>query len=163
MCSCGIYSLGNATGVPLANSEHVQVLQYDPGDFYRQHHDQNAHPHSPWGPRLYTFFQYLSDVPGGGGTRFTELNLTVEAKRGRALMWPSVYDSDPSAIRFQSDHRTQHEALTVTKGQKFAANMWLHQFDFQNTLAAGCKNEDLAAWRPSDPDAADDPPDSMNS
>ena len=57
-------------------------------------------------------------------------------------MWPSVYDEDPSAIRRVSDHRTTHEALTVTKGQKLAANMWLHQFDFQTALSAGCKNED---------------------
>ena len=55
-----------------------------------------------------------------GGTRFTHLNLTVEAKRGRALFWPSVLDSDPSCVKSQSDHRTTHEALTVTKGQKFA-------------------------------------------
>ena len=52
--------VANVTGVPLVNSEHVQVLQYDPGDFYRQHHDQNAHPDSPWGPRLFTFFLYLN-------------------------------------------------------------------------------------------------------
>ena len=149
--------VANATGVPLDNSEHVQVLKYETGDFYRQHHDQNAHKHSPWGPRLYTFFLYLSDVPEGGGTRFVQLNMTVEAKRGRALFWPSVYDSDPSATRFTSDARTTHEALTVTKGMKFAANMWLHQFDFQNTLRAGCRNEDLAEWRPSSPDEADHP------
>ena len=136
--------VANVTGVPVANSEHVQVLKYEPGDFYRQHHDQNAHPHSPWGPRLFTFFTYLNDVEEGGGTKFNLLNLTVEPKPGRALMWPSVLDSDPSAVRRVSDHRTTHEALTVTKGQKLAANMWLHQYDFQNTLAHGCKNEDRA-------------------
>ena len=154
------HRVANVTGVPLANSEHVQILQYDPGDFYRQHHDQNAHPHSPWGPRLYTFFLYLNNVPegGGGGTRFSQLNLTVEAKRGRALFWPSVLDNDPSAVRTQSDHRTTHEALTVTKGQKYAANMWLHQFDFQGALAAGCRNEDLAEWRPPNPQVADEMP-----
>ena len=96
---------------------------------------------------------------GGGGTRFTHLNVTVEAKRGRAVFWPSVHDHDPSAIREHSDPRTTHEALTVTRGQKFAANMWLHQFDFQNSLAAGCRNEDQAEWRPSSPEDADsDPP-----
>ena len=136
--------VANVTGVPIANSEHVQVLKYEPGDFYRQHHDQNAHPHSPWGPRLFTFFTYLNDVDEGGGTKFNLLNITVEPKPGRALMWPSVLDSDPSAVRRVSDHRTTHEALTVTKGQKLAANMWLHQYDFQNTLAHGCKNEDHA-------------------
>ena len=104
-----------------------------------------------------------STVDEGGGTRFHHLNLTVEAKRGRALFWPSVLDSDPSAIRSTSDSRTTHEALTVTKGKKFAANMWLHQFDFQSALAAGCKNEDLADWRPTVPAQADkDPTDADN-
>lgn len=78
-------------------------------------------------------------VDEGGGTRFTHLNLTVEPKRGRALFWPSVLDQDPSAISMGSDARTTHEALTVRRGKKFAANMWLHQFDFQNALAAGCR------------------------
>ncbi len=36
--------------------------------------------------------------------------------------------------------------------------MWLHQFDFQSALAAGCKNEDHAEWQPKDPTAADEPP-----
>jgi len=148
--------VANVTGVPLANSEHVQVLQYDPGDFYKPHHDQNAHKHSPWGPRLFTFFLYLSGVDEGGGTRFTHLNLTVEPKRGRALFWPSVLDQDPSAISMGSDARTTHEALTVRRGKKFAANMWLHQFDFQNALAAGCRNEDHADWRPSSASEADE-------
>lgn len=136
--------VANVTGVPLSHSEHVQVLKYEPGDFYREHHDQNAHPRSPWGPRLFTFFLYLNEVEHGGGTRFTHLNITVEPKPGRALMWPSVFDTDPSAVTRVSDQRTTHEAMTVRRGQKLAANMWLHQFDFQNTLAHGCKNEDQA-------------------
>ena len=116
-------------------------------------------PHSPpWGPRLYTFFLYLNNVPegGGGGTRFSQLNRTVEAKRGERS-WPSVLDNDPSAVRTQSDHRTTHEALTVTKGQKFAANMWLHQFDFQGARGR-MRNEDLAEWRPPNPQVADEMP-----
>ena len=136
--------IANVTGVPVSHSEHVQVLHYDPGDFYRQHHDQNAHPRSPWGPRLFTFFLYLNDVERGGGTRFVHLNMTVEAKRGRALMWPSVLDKDPSAIRNHEDSRTTHEALAVEAGIKRAANVWLHQYDFQSKLAAGCRNEDHA-------------------
>jgi len=138
--------VSNLTGVPLTNSEHIQVLQYEVGDFYREHHDQNARPRAPWGPRLFTFFLYLSDVEEGGGTRFRYLNITVEPKRGRALVWPSVFDDDPDCTRNfgRADQRTTHEALPVTAGRKYAANMWLHQYDFQRPLAAGCKNEDDA-------------------
>ena len=37
-----------------------------------------------------------------------------------------------------------HESVAVEKGEKLAVNMWLHQYDFQTALAAGCKNEDHA-------------------
>ena len=125
--------VANVTGVPLANSEHVQVLQYDPGDFYRQHHDQNAHPLSPWGPRLYTFFLYLSDVEEGGGTKF-DLGFTITPKKGRAVLWPATKNDEP----FVSDDRTYHEALPVTKGTKYAANFWLHQYDYVTPHHSGC-------------------------
>ena len=48
-------------------------------------------------------------------------------------------DEDPSHA---SDQRTTHEALAVVRGTKYAANMWLHQYNFQAPLASGCKNED---------------------
>ena len=123
----------DATGVPLANSEHVLVLHHDVGDFYRQHHYQNAHPHSPWGPRLYTFFLYLSDVEAGGGTRFTDLGITVTPKLGRGILWPSVFGSDLN----KSDKRTNHEALPVEKGVKYAANLWQHLYDFKTPSRSG--------------------------
>lgn len=135
--------IANVTGVPISHGEHVQVLRYDAGQFYKEHHDQNAHPRSPWGPRLFTFFLYLSNVEEGGGTRFTSLNMTVHPKPGRALVWPSVLDADPSAIH-GADMRTMHESVSVVKGEKIAANVWLHQYDFQTALAAGCKNSDYA-------------------
>ena len=69
--------ISELTEVPWENSEHLQVLQYEVGQFYTEHHDQIAPRYSIWGPRLYTFFTYLSDVEEGGGTRFTQLNLTV--------------------------------------------------------------------------------------
>ena len=77
----------------------------------------------------------------GGGTRFTALNVTVRPKRGRALIWPSVYDDDPTAKDRYSDPRTHHEALPVKRGTKFSANLWIHAYDFQRPKAAGCTNE----------------------
>ena len=36
------------------------------------------------------------------------------------------------------DGRTNHEALPVTEGIKFGANMWIHQFDFKTPSERGC-------------------------
>ena len=56
----------NLTGVPKDNAEFFQVLRYEPGQFYRTHHDQNTHADSLSGVRLFTFFIYLHAPDGGG-------------------------------------------------------------------------------------------------
>jgi prolyl 4-hydroxylase len=86
------------------------------------------------GVRIFTLYFYLNDVEEGGGTNFPSLNLTVTPKRGRAALWPSVYDHDPNL----KDPRTEHAALPVTKGVKYGANAWLHQRDFKNPHREGC-------------------------
>ena len=67
-----------------------------------------------------TLYLYLNDVENGGGTNFDELDITVMPKRGRALLWPSVLDSNPN----QKDDRTTHQALPVGKDSlKYGANV----------------------------------------
>ena len=122
--------IANVTRVPWEYAEHLQTLKYLPGQFYREHHDQNAPRNSAWGPRLYTFFIYLSDVEAGGETRFTRLNISVTPRKGSAILWPSVLSEDP----FVTDERTYHEAVTVDKGIKFSANFWIHMYEFQQVF-----------------------------
>jgi prolyl 4-hydroxylase len=125
----------NLTGIPSVNAESLQLLRYQQGQFYKVHHD-----YLPFeakrvpGPRILTVFMYLNDVEEGGETRFPLLNLTVKPKMGRVLLWPSVYNDRP----FEKDRLTNHEALTVTKGIKYAANAWFHQYDYQDATERGC-------------------------
>ena len=89
--------------------------------------------------RILTVFLYLNnDVEEGGATNFPLLDLTVEPKRGRALIiWPTtvgVLDEDPR----QMDPMTNHQALPVTKGLKYGANAWLHQRVMETAIALGC-------------------------
>jgi len=42
-------------------------------------------------------------------------------KQGRALIWPSVRNEDPTRI----EQLTHHEALPVEKGVKYGANAWV--------------------------------------
>jgi len=82
---------------------------------------------------VYTFFLYLSDVEEGGGTKF-DLGFTVQPKKGKAVIWPATHNERP----FVQDPRTHHEALPVTKGIKYAANFWIHQYDYVAAHHMGC-------------------------
>jgi 2OG-Fe(II) oxygenase superfamily len=93
---------------------------------YEEHHDYiDIDLERQQGVRILTVYLYLNDVEAGGGTNFPKLNVTVMPKRGRALIWPSVRDDDPS----EPDTRTDHQALPVMKGIKYGANLWYHQRD----------------------------------
>ena len=105
------------------------------GQHYRTHHDMGVQDNDkPCGPRILTFFLYLSDVEEGGETSFPFLNISVKPKKGRALLWPSTLDSDPTKM----DPRTRHEAKPVIKGRKYAANYWIHLYNFMITHRYGC-------------------------
>jgi len=64
------------TYVPRQNYESFQVLSYEQGQYYRTHHDYGAEDVKlACGPRILTFFLYLSDVDEGGETNFPTLNI----------------------------------------------------------------------------------------
>lgn len=123
--------------IPSNNSEALQLLRYEENQFYKVHHDYtHLHSGSMAGVRILTVFLYLNDDQlQGGGTNFPALNnLTVLPKQGRAILWPSVLSDEPGKI----DIRTEHQALPVERGVKFAANAWIHERDFRTPLQIGC-------------------------
>mmetsp|Transcript_20650 Transcript_20650/g.29573 ORF Transcript_20650/g.29573 Transcript_20650/m.29573 type:complete len:507 (-) Transcript_20650:1616-3136(-) len=125
------------TGVQ--NSEYLQLLQYEPDQYYKQHHDYIPHHKGmPCGVRILTLFIYLNDVEEGGGTSFPLVNdrkgVVVQPKKGNAVIWPSVLDHAPES----KDGRTDHEALPVLKGKKYGANAWIHSRDFKAAFAKNC-------------------------
>jgi prolyl 4-hydroxylase len=127
--------LVNVTGIPERNSEHLQLLRYEEGQFYTRHHDYiDHHRWQIQSVRILTFFMYFNDVAAGGGTHFPLLNITIVPKRGRSVLWPSVLDDDPNA----KDVRTDHEALAVESGVKYGGNAWFHQRDYVTAHEKGC-------------------------
>ncbi|RYG69404.1 2OG-Fe(II) oxygenase [archaeon] len=116
---------------------HTQVLRYEANQHYTVHHDYGVEDiHLACGPRILTFFLYLSDVEEGGETFFPQINggVKVTPKRGRAVLWPSVLDEDV----LMQDTRTTHAALPVKRGLKLAANAWLHLYDYSKPNLWGC-------------------------
>jgi prolyl 4-hydroxylase len=127
--------LQEITGIPQINTENLQLLRYEPDQFYEVHHDYIPHHiRLQSGPRILTVYLYLNDVAAGGGTNFDDLDITVMPKRGRALLWPSTLDEAPD----QKDERTTHQALPVEAGIKFGANAWYHLRDFRTPSSTGC-------------------------
>jgi prolyl 4-hydroxylase len=122
-------------GIPESNSEDLQLLKYEAGQFYHTHHDYIPHQKDRnCGPRILTFFLYLSDVVKGGGTNFPDLGITIQPKTGRALLWPSTLNDKP----MEKDKRTKHQALPVEEGVKFGANAWIHMYDYTTPQKDGC-------------------------
>lgn len=130
------------TNIPDENFEYVQILYYHSCShendkncsFYKRHHDYiDAQYDKNEGPRILTLFLYLNDVEEGGFTEF-ETGISVQPKKGRAILWPHVKDASPHHI----DTRTNHEARPVLKGEKMAANFWIHQYDFKTPHSKGC-------------------------
>jgi prolyl 4-hydroxylase len=106
-----------------------------PGQLYTTHHDHAAVDSTrPAGARALTFFLYLSDVEEGGETDFPSLNIRVTPSKGKALLWPNTLDHDTQEM----DPRTFHQALPVKKGVKYAANAWIHLYDYQKADLWGC-------------------------
>mmetsp|Transcript_18408 Transcript_18408/g.42360 ORF Transcript_18408/g.42360 Transcript_18408/m.42360 type:complete len:385 (-) Transcript_18408:361-1515(-) len=139
--------VADVTQTPTENAEFAQLVYYHACDdesdnnkcaFYRRHSDYIAgDQYRLQGVRIYTLFTYLNDVPEGGATRFTDLPngpVTFQPVKGKAVLWPSVLADEPHTV----DPRTHHEALPVTKGEKYGANFWIHQYNFRNTHAKGC-------------------------
>lgn len=127
------------TLIPQTNSESLQMLRYDEGQYYGVHHDLiEEQANRPPGVRILTFYMYLNGNEDsgleGGGTRFPKVGVTVTPKKGRAAMWSSVLNDHPHI----KDPRTDHTALPVTKGVKFGANAWIHQRDFMTPNIMGC-------------------------
>ena len=127
--------IANVTQVPIENFENFQILRYLPGQYYRTHHDMSENDNRlASGPRIYTFFLYLSDVEEGGETNFPRLDLDVAPRKGSALLWPSVLEDQPT----RQEPKTFHQAKPVIKGTKFAANSWIHMYNYREPNLWGC-------------------------
>jgi len=127
--------ISDITQIHSNNSESLQLLRYEEGQYYRKHHDYSpGGKERQAGVRILTVYLYLNDVAAGGGTLFNDLNITVMPKLGRAVLWPSVVNDEPH----EKDHRTFHEALPVEAGVKYGVNAWFHQYDYQTPNAKGC-------------------------
>lgn len=121
--------------IPSIHFEPIQLLKYTPGQFYVPHHDYSFEELKlACGPRIFTFFLYLSDVEEGGATHFPDLGVSIKPRKGKAVLWPNTLSASPA----NKDTRMTHEAQVVTGGVKYAANVWVHLFEWDRPSLWAC-------------------------
>ncbi|HEY0131327.1 MAG TPA: 2OG-Fe(II) oxygenase [Allosphingosinicella sp.] len=110
--------LAAATGTSVDQGEPLQILRYSVGQQYRRHLD--AVPGLA-NQRVLTAIVYLNQGYEGGGTCFPRVGLTVEGRKGDALVFRNA------SADGRVDPLSEHAGLPVTSGTKFIASRWIHQ------------------------------------
>lgn len=120
-------------GLPLVHAEALQVIHYERGQEYRPHFDaydlsteKGRRYCARGGQRLVTTLAYLSDVDRGGETGFPRLDLRIEPRRGRLLLFHNCHPGGD--VR---DPRTYHQGRAPLRGEKWAFNLWFHARSYQ--------------------------------
>ena len=116
--------------LPIENAEKYQVIYYGENQEYRNHYDSWQHNYSEktlrcmkyGGARLVTALCYLNDVEEGGGTKMTKKNITIQAKKGRLLIFHNTYPK--TNIRHEL---SEHAGMPVIRGEKYAFNLWFKE------------------------------------
>lgn len=115
--------------MPLEHAEAMQVIHYGETQEYRPHFDaydlgtaKGQRCCRFGGQRLVTALVYLNRADEGGGTGFPELGLTVDAEPGRMVVFHNTAAED----RTVPHPGSLHAGLPVTRGEKWAFNLWFH-------------------------------------
>lgn len=125
--------VASLSSMPRIHIEPFQIVRYQPGQFFKGHYDfyppgglgtEMAIAHR--GQRLYTFFVYLNDVPGGGGhTHFPKVPIRVSPNKGNAVFWSNLHPDGTV------DYSTYHEGEPPKSDVKYGLNIWIGQLPFK--------------------------------
>lgn len=111
-----------------AHFENLQIVKYDKNGFFKLHYDVDNHnKNSRIADRQITILIYLNDDYSGGGTEFPQIDLKVQPKKGKAIMFWSLGTEHSNLLE-----KSYHQGLPVTKGNKWIANLWIHLKPFAN-------------------------------
>ncbi len=124
--------IAKQVNMELTNAENFQSIYYDKTQEYKSHYDSWVHDNSEktlrcmkyGGARLLTALVYLNDVEEGGGTEFKKLNLIISPKKGRIVVFENVKKGTN-----ERHELSEHAGLPVTKGEKFAFNLWFREYN----------------------------------
>lgn len=116
------------TNVPRYNFELPNLVKYEEGCEYKEHHDyfyKNTNYYNQsmknGGQRTHTAILYLNDDFTGGETFFKMRDLTVIPKKGSICVWRNT---DKTGFPLQS---TLHAGLPVKTGIKYILVSWVRE------------------------------------
>ncbi|ONK58804.1 uncharacterized protein A4U43_C09F16810 [Asparagus officinalis] len=122
--------------VPADNGELIQVLRYEPNQYYKPHYDyfSDSYNLKRGGQRIATMLMYLTDNVEGGETHFPKAGdgecscggkmvkgLCVKPNKGDAVLFWSM------GLNGESDPNSLHGGCEVLKGEKWSATKWMRQ------------------------------------
>lgn len=133
--------ISTITMTPVPNGEMLQILRYEPGQYYKAHPDffQDNVNLQRGGQRVATVLMYLEAAEEGGETHFPLAGgpkascmcggkevkgLCVRPRKGDAVLFWS------STLTGEVDQDSMHESCPVLKGEKWSCTKWIRQREF---------------------------------
>ncbi|KAM0916069.1 hypothetical protein ACQ4PT_010420 [Festuca glaucescens] len=122
--------------IPVENGELIQVLRYEPSQYYRPHHDYFSDTFNlkRGGQRVATMLMYLTDGVEGGETHFPQAGDGECSCGGRMVKGLCVKPNKGDAVLFWSmgldgntDLNSLHSGCPVLEGEKWSATKWMRQ------------------------------------
>jgi prolyl 4-hydroxylase len=130
--------VSDLVGISSRYAESLQVIHYATEQEYKPHFDgwdintdKGQEKLKKDGQRLVTALIYLNEVDAGGDTIFPKLNLQVEAKPGRLVLFhDTIYG------QIQRHPHSLHGGMPVHHGEKWACNLWFRSVP-QRSIGGG--------------------------
>lgn len=119
--------------IPETHFEFFQCVSYEPKQEYQNHYDtfdenseRGRKAIEEGGQRKYTMLVYLNDDFTGGATYFPNVDIIVHPKKKRVVIFNNL-DDEGKVIK-----AAYHAGLPVTKGRKYAINIWVREKSVRN-------------------------------
>jgi len=118
--------ISNIVFEPMEKFESMQVVHYNSGECYKEHHDyfydtkEEKAEIEQSGQRTWTGFIYLNDVSEGGCTEFVNIAKTICPKAGRMIIWKNMDDN-------KTIEDSKHRALPPINCEKWGCNVWVRE------------------------------------
>jgi prolyl 4-hydroxylase len=132
-----IMKVCNKYNYPFENAEDLQVVKYEEGNYYKEHHDSFPYYTSDFlfqgGHRVLTTLIYLNDNFEGGETRFVNLKKDIKPHKNTAVIFHSLNSENKKC-----HPKALHAGLPVKSGTKYVTNIWIREQPFSHDINIFC-------------------------